>query len=155
MTALTLARPDDLERLLPMLAAEEAEAGRQADDAARRAALAPLLAGSPHGAAYLIGPPRAPIGFVLLSFGWSVAAGGLVGRIEALHVRRAVRGRGIGAEVLISLPRALAGAGLRALDVEVAREDARSRALFERLKFTPREGQITLRLALGAGRREG
>lgn len=155
MTALTLARPDDLDRLLPLVVAHEEEAGRMADAAALGAALRPVLEGSPHGAAYLIGPPRAPIGFVLLSFGWSVAAGGLVGRIDALHIRPAVRGRGIGGEVLVSLPRALAGAGLRALDIEIAREDARARARLQKLRFASCDGLERLRLPLGTGRRDG
>ncbi|MBE0452311.1 GNAT family N-acetyltransferase [Roseovarius autotrophicus] len=155
MTALTLARPDDLARLLAMVMAREAERGQAVDEAALGAALMPLLEGSPHGAAYLVGPPRAPIGYVLLSFGWSVASGGLVGRVEVLHIRRAVRGRGIGAEVLVSLPRALAGVGLRALDVAVARENTRARALFERRHFVARDDEVTMRLALPEGRRDG
>ena len=148
MTALTLAKPDDLDRLLPMVASRHAEAGQAQDEAATRAALGPLLDGSPHGAVYLIGPPRAPIGYVALSFGWSLAAGGLTGRIDEMHIRRAVRGRGIGAEVLGSLPRALAGAGLRTLEVEIGREDTRPRALFARQRFQAREDRVTLRLAL-------
>ncbi|MDZ7710945.1 MAG: GNAT family N-acetyltransferase [Roseovarius sp.] len=148
MTALTLAKPDDLDRLLPMVASRHGEAGQAQDEAARRAALGPLLDGSPHGAIYLIGPPRAPIGYVALSFGWSLAAGGLTGRIDEMHIRRAVRGRGIGAEVLGSLPRALAGAGLRALEVEIGREDTRTRALFTRQRFQALEDRVTLRLAL-------
>ena len=154
MTALTLARADDLGRLLPMVLARAAEQGVAAEEAALSAALVPLLEGSPHGAAYLIGPPRAPIGYVLLSFGWSVELGGLVGRIETLHIRRAVRGRGIGAEVLESLPRALAGAGLRALDVALGQEDSRARALFARRQFAPLEGEVTMRRALGPAWRE-
>ncbi|PKQ11011.1 MAG: GNAT family N-acetyltransferase [Alphaproteobacteria bacterium HGW-Alphaproteobacteria-1] len=154
MTALTLARPDDLDRLLPMVLAREGERRQIIDEAALSAALMPLLEGSPHGAAYLIGPPRAPIGYVLLSFGWSVAAGGLVGRIEALHVRRAVRGRGLGAEVLASLPRALAGAGLMSLDVAVARENERARALFGRRHFVALDDEVVMRRALGPSRRD-
>jgi GNAT superfamily N-acetyltransferase len=149
VTALTLARAGDLDRLLPMVAARAAEAGRDTGDAAAtRAALLPLLEGAPHGAVYLVGPPRAPIGYVVLSFGWSLAAGGLTARIDEMHIRRAVRGRGIGAEVLASLPRALGAAGLRALEVETGREDARARALFARQRFAPREDRVTLRLSL-------
>jgi GNAT superfamily N-acetyltransferase len=148
MTALTLARADDIDRLLPMVAARRAEAGQAAEAAAMRAALAPLLDGTPHGAVYLIGPPRAPIGYVALSFGWSLAAGGLTGRIEEMHIRRAVRGRGIGAEVLGSLPRALAGAGLCALDIEIGRDDARARSLLSRQHFAACDDRLTLRLAL-------
>jgi len=148
MTALTLAKPDDLDRLLAMVAARRLEAGQPEDAAETGAALAPLLEGSPHGAVYLIGPPRAPIGYVALSFGWSLAAGGLTGRIDEIHIRRAVRGRGIGAEVLSSLPRALAGAGLRALEVELDSDDARARALYARQRFQAREDRVTLRLTL-------
>lgn len=148
MTALTLARPGDLDRLLPMVASRHDEAGRTGDEAATRAALLPLLEGCPHGAVYLVGPPRAPIGYVALSFGWSLAAGGLTARIDEMHIRRAVRGRGIGTEVLGSLPRALAAAGLCAIEVETGREDARSRTLFGRQRFHPLEDRITLRLTL-------
>ncbi|MFB9150482.1 GNAT family N-acetyltransferase [Roseovarius ramblicola] len=148
MTALTLARPGDLDRLLPMVAARAAEAGGAGDAAATRAALLPLLEGCPHGAVYLVGPARAPIGYVLLSFGWSLAAGGLTARIDEMHIRRAVRGRGIGSEVLGSLPRALGAAGLRAIEVETGRSDARARALFARRRFHPLEDRVTLRLSL-------
>jgi len=148
VTALTLAREGDLDRLLPMLAARAAEAGRDADMAALRAALLPLLEGGPHGAVYLVGPARAPIGYVALSFGWSLAAGGLVARIDEMHIRRAVRGRGIGGEVLGSLPRALGAAGLRAIEIETGRGETRLRALLERRRFCPLEDRVTLRLAL-------
>ena len=148
MTALTLARQGDLERLLPMVATRAAELGSAGEAAATRAALLPLLEGCPHGAVYLVGPPRAPIGYVVLSFGWSLMAGGLTARIDEMHIRRAVRGRGIGTEVLGSLPRALAGAGLRAIEVEAGRDESRLRALFERRRFHPQDDRVTLRMTL-------
>jgi len=148
VTALTLAREGDLDRLLPMVAARRQEAGLGVDETAARAALLPLLEGSPHGAVYLVGPPRSPIGYVALSFGWSLAAGGLTARIDELHIRRAVRGRGIGAEVLGSLPRALGAAGLRAIDVETGRGDTRARALFSRQRFHALDDRVTMRLSL-------
>jgi len=139
MTALTLARPDDLERLLPLVAAFHDEAGIVQDDTTRRAALTPLLEGSPHGVAYLIGPARAPIGYIILSFGWSMEFAGMDGFVDEIYIRRAVRGRGIGSEVLSNLPKALAGAGLRALHLEVRRDNAKVRGFYEKLRFLPRE----------------
>ena len=53
-----------------MVAAFHAEAGIAQDDAGRRAALAPLLEGSPYGAVYLIGPARAPVGYLAVCFTW-------------------------------------------------------------------------------------
>lgn len=133
--ALTLAAPEHLERLLALVAAFHAEQGVAQEDAERRAALVPLLEGIPHGAAYLIGPPKAPIGYIVISFGWSLACGGLDGFIDEVYVRPGVRGRGIATEVLLSLPRALAAAGLRALHLEVARDNAAAHRLYARTGF--------------------
>jgi ribosomal protein S18 acetylase RimI-like enzyme len=144
MTALTLARPDDLDRLAQLVAAFHEEAGITQDDTTRRAALTPLLEGSPHGVAYLIGPARAPIGYVILSFGWSVRAAGLDAMVDELYIRRAVRGRGIGSEVMVALPKALSGAGLRSLHLQVRRDDEKARRLYEKLRFSPCEDHVMM-----------
>ena len=59
---LHLAGPGDLDRCERMVAAYHALEGIQSDEAQRRAALEPLLDGSPHGAVWLIGPRMAPVG---------------------------------------------------------------------------------------------
>ena len=120
------------------------EAGIVQDDTTRRAALTPLLEGSPHGVAYLIGPARAPIGYIILSFGWSMEFAGMDGFVDEIYIRRAVRGRGIGSEVLSNLPKALAGAGLRALHLEVRRDNEKVRGFYEKLRFLPREDYILM-----------
>lgn len=138
MTALHLAKPGDFDRLDTLVAAFHAEAGLSSTAETRRAALTPLLDGSPHGAAYLIGPARAPIGYLVVCFGWSVEFGGLDGFLDELYLRPPVRGRGIAAEVLHALPKALAGAGLRALHLEVAKDNERVQRLYARAGFEPR-----------------
>lgn len=142
--ALHLARPEDLDRLEALVAAFHAERGVEQTEEARRAALAPLLEGVPHGAAYLIGPARAPLGYVVISFGWSVEFGGLAGTVDELYVRPAVRRRGIAGEVLIALPKALAGAGLKLLHLEVDRADEAALRLYARAGFRPREGCLVM-----------
>ena len=137
--ALKLAQPEDLDRVVALVTAFHAETGISQDDAARRTGLAPLLDGIPHGAVYLIGPSRAPIGYVIVTFGWSVEFGGLDGFIDEIYVRPAVRGRGIASEVLISLPAALAEAGLKALHLEVDRADDPSQRLYARAGFKLRD----------------
>lgn len=121
-----------------------AEEGIAQDDATRRGALLPLLEGSPHGAVYLAGPARAPIGYVVICFGWSVEFGGMDGFVDEIYIRPAVRGRGIGSEILMSLPKALAGAGLKALHLEVARDNDRARKFYEKLHFVPRENYVLM-----------
>ena len=71
-TAIHLATPAELEPLLALVARFHDEMGIPSDDTLRRAAVAPLLEGSPLGAAYLFGPARAPIGYVIVTFGWSL-----------------------------------------------------------------------------------
>ncbi len=137
--ALHLAGPEDLDRLAALVADFHAEEGLPGSDATRRAALSPLVEGIPHGAAYLIGPARAPIGYVIVTFGWSVEFGGLDAIIDEIYLRRAVRNRGIASEALISLPRALARAGVKALHLEVDRENASARKLYARAGFEARE----------------
>ena len=138
MTNLTLAKPEDIDRITRLVADFHAEQGITQDEATRRAAILPLLEGSPHGAIYLIGPARAPVGYVIVSFGWSVEFGGMDGIVDEIYIRRTVRGRGIGSEVLHTLPKALAGAGLKALHLEVDRENAPALKLYEKLRFEPR-----------------
>ena len=137
--ALHLATPGDLDRLAGLVAQFHAETDIDQTDDGRKAALRPLLEGSPHGAAYLIGPQRAPIGYVVVTFGWSVEFGGLDGFIDEIFVRPGVRGRGIATEVLLALPKALSGGGLRALHLEVDREDEATRRLYAKAGFAPRE----------------
>lgn len=138
--ALTLAGREHAGKLLPLVAAFHAEEGIALTDAAREQAVLPLLDGIPHGSAYLIGPPRAPIGYVIVTFGWSVEFGGLDGFIDELYVRPGVRGRGIATEVLLSLPRALADAGLRALHLEVRTNNPSAQGIYAKAGFRLRDG---------------
>ena len=75
----------------------------------------------------------------MITFGWSVEFGGLDAIIDELYIRPGVRGRGIASEALIALPRALAGAGLRAIHLEVDRSNAAAMKLYQKAGFQPRD----------------
>lgn len=137
--ALHLAKPDDLPRLQSLVARFHAHEGIEQSDEDRAAALRPLLEGSPHGAAYLIGPRQGPVGYIVVSFGYSVEMGGIDGFIDEFYIRENVRGRGMGGEVLRSLMPALADSGVKALHLEVDRENLDAKRLYGRLGFEPRE----------------
>lgn len=136
--SLTLATPEHSAQVLALVAAFHAEAGSTQSDDARAQAVLPLLDGNPLGAIYLIGPLRAPVGYVALSFGWSIEFGGMDCILDELFVRPPVRGRGIAGEVLISLPKALAGAGVRAMHLEVRPDNETAQRLYARAGFAPR-----------------
>ena len=135
---LHLATPADLDRLEKMVAAYHAFEGIESYEGHRRAALEPLLEGSPHGAVWLIGPKMAPVGYVAASFGWSIELGGMDGFVDELWIREKVRGRGMGSEALLALMKALAEAGVKALSLEVSAQNANAIRIYERAGFRQR-----------------
>ena len=113
--------------------------GIEVSDDHRRDALIPLLEGSPHGAVWFIGPKMSPVGYVAVSFGWSIEMGGMDGFIDEIWIREKVRGRGMGTEALAVLQKVLKESGIKALHLELAdgisAERIYARAGFERRGF--------------------
>lgn len=137
-TKLHMAKIDDLTKLTGMVAAFHAEFGIEQDDDTRLAALLPLLEGNPLGVVYIIGPRNAPVGYVSISFGWSIELGGIDGFVDEFWIRPAVRGKGMGGEALSALIRALRDAGVKSLHLEADR-DSPVGALYKRLGFQLRD----------------
>jgi len=138
MKPLHLATSEDLPKLLPLVAGFHDEMGFGSSGDHVLAAISPLVEGSPHGAIWLIGPRRAPVGYIAVSFGWSVEFGGLDAMVDEVYIRPAVRGRGMGQEALDSLARALKDAQVRALHLEVDKEDTAAQRFYARARFEPR-----------------
>jgi ribosomal protein S18 acetylase RimI-like enzyme len=148
--ALHLAKPADITAIMPLVAAFHAEDGISVTtDDTRQAALMPLLEGSPMGAVYLIGLPRAPIGYIVITFGWSVEFGGMDAFVDELYVRPGVRGRGVASKVLQSLGKALGNAGIKALHLEVENENITAQRLYRRNGFMPRDRYMLMSRTLG------
>ncbi|MEL7279432.1 MAG: GNAT family N-acetyltransferase [Pseudomonadota bacterium] len=148
MTQLTLAKPPHFDVITKLVADFHAEEGITQSDETRAAAILPLLEGSPHGAIYLAGPARAPVGYVALTFGWSLEFGGMDGFVDEIYIRPGVRGRGIGTEILAGLPAQLAGFGLKAVHLEVDRDKPDVRRLYEKMGFQARDRYMLMSRAL-------
>jgi ribosomal protein S18 acetylase RimI-like enzyme len=140
MSVLTAAGPEHLSRLLPMVEACHAALGLPTSDSRRRAALEPLLRGTPLGAVWLIGPRMAPVGYVAVGMGWSIAMAGPDAFIDEYFIRESVRGRGMGTQALAALAVELGKKGVVAMHLEVATGDNRAQAYCARQGFTRREG---------------
>jgi len=138
-TALHLANADDFAKLDPLVEAFHSEMQIATSPESRNAGLMPLLQGSPYGAAYLLGPRRAPVGYVVVTFGWSVEFGGMDAFIDEVFIRPAIRGRGVASEALIGLAKALENVDVCALHLEVDRDDEKVLKLYRRAGFQPRE----------------
>lgn len=138
-TAIHLAGPDDAPRLLALIAKFHEECRIERTDAQREGALMPLLEGSPLGAAWLFGPAKAPTGYTIITFGWSMEFGGMDAFVDELFIRPSVRKRGIASEVLMAISSSLSDVGVKALHLEVDREDAATQRLYSRAHFKLRD----------------
>jgi GNAT superfamily N-acetyltransferase len=140
--AITLAGPDNLDSVVMLMARCHEERTLDHDDAHRTQVVSPLLSGSPLGAIWIVGPVRAPLGYLLMSFGWSVTYGGMIGRVEDIYVRKSVRRRGIGTEVLHAVAVSLREADVTALLAEVPESDANNRVFCQRAGFSAKDGPV-------------
>ncbi|MEM6729054.1 MAG: GNAT family N-acetyltransferase [Pseudomonadota bacterium] len=137
-TAIHRADEGDRAILLPLIADFHAEEGIDSGEAHIARAVGPLLSGSPHGEVFLAGPRRAPAGYALVCYGWSLEYGGLDAYLDELYLRPAVRGRGIGGDVLHALSHYLAQKGACALALEVDFDNATAIRTYERSGFVAR-----------------
>ncbi len=138
-TAFHLANEADLAPLDALVTAFHAEMGVPSETDRRQAGLTPLLQGSPYGAVYLLGPRRAPVGYLVITFGWSLTYGGMEAYLEELFIRPSVRKRGMASDALLNLPKALEKAGVFAIHLTVDRDATNTQKFFQRVGFTLRD----------------
>ena len=139
MTAITLCTLQDAEVILPLVAKLHDEIGIPSSAMSRRSAVLPLLEGSSFGAVWLFGPRKAPVGYMVVSFSWSVRAGGMDATLDEIYVRPSVRGRGIAHDALRLLALSLRDAGIRVLHTEVSRDTSEQHRLYLKSGFKLRD----------------
>ncbi|MEM9350233.1 MAG: N-acetyltransferase [Pseudomonadota bacterium] len=137
-TAIHKAGPEDVETLIPLITAFHDEEGLDSDETHIRHAITPILKGSPHGELFLAGPRRAPAGYVMVSYGWSIEFGGLDSYMDELYLRPAVRGRGIAGDVIHALSNHLAAKGALSLYLEVDHDNEQALRTYQRAGFESR-----------------
>lgn len=135
--AVNLAGEDSAALCLGLMEKYHTEQGLSYDDAHRLAVVSPLLAGNPLGAIWLIGPARAPLGYVLVTFAWSIEAGGMVAWISEIYMRESVRKRGIGTETVHAVAVALKAGGVKALHADLGADDNPLGHFWNRAGFRP------------------
>ena len=142
--AITLAGPDNQGALLTLMERCHTERALPPDQDHLTAVIAPLLDGSPLGAIWTVGPARAPLGYVMVTFGWSIDHGGMIGWIADVYVRPSVRRRGIGTEVVHAVALSLRQAGVKALHAAIPEGAADAERFCQRVGFDKRSGETIL-----------
>jgi ribosomal protein S18 acetylase RimI-like enzyme len=146
--ALRLSRQDDLARLCELVSAYHRFEGIESDAVRLRETLSPLLGTSPLGVIWLIEAAGQPVGYVALTFGYSIEFGGRDAFVDELYIEPEHRGKGLGTEALrITTSRAKA-LGIHALHLEVGHANERARRIYESLGFLPRDRFLLMSAAL-------
>jgi diamine N-acetyltransferase len=134
--------------LVEMMREFNAFFGSPFDAEAARAALEGLLADTALGRVWVIRAGGEAIGYVALTFGYSLEFHGRDAFVDELYVRAAHRGQGVGARALEFVERACPALGVRALHLEVDPGNDPARALYEKAGFRDRQKALmTKRIA--------
>ncbi len=140
------ARREDLEPLLEMARRFHAEDGH-ALGAEGEAAIARILEGEPMARCWIVRRDATPVGYLVLTLGYSVEYGGRDGFIDDLYLVEEARGQGLGRKLLdfaIEQARAL---GIGTLHLEVDPENDSADRLYRRRGFSE-TGRRLMRLRL-------
>lgn len=135
------AEVDDLPNLLAWMQEYYDYDAIEFHEAIALSALSELLGDSTLGGIWLICRDTLAVGYIVLTYGYSLEFGGRDAFIDELYIQEASRGQGIGAEALALVESAarLLGIGALHLEVERGNKDAqrfyRSRGFEDRGRF--------------------
>ena len=135
------AREADGGALLALARAFHLEDGHPLDAAGERAVLA-LAAGEPMARAWLLRQDGEAIGYVALTFGWSIEHGGRDGFLEDLYLVPQARGAGLGRRALEFAMTQAAALGIRVLHLEIEPGNAVAERLYLAHGFRPNRRRL-------------
>ena len=143
-----LADQSDLPALVELMREFYAESGFPLETERARAAFSAVLADPRLGRVWLVEQGGTVAGYVVVTAGFAMEYGGTVGVVDDLFLRPAFRGHGLGTAVLAEVRRACDEFGLRALRVEVGRDNPAAQAMYRSAGLAAVDHQLmTLRLS--------
>lgn len=142
------ALPGELDLLVTLMSGFYAEAGYPLDARRARSAFEELLRNPAYGRTFLVALNGEDAGYIVLTLTYSMEYGGLAAFIDDFYLRPAFRGRGVGSAVLAAVRDHAVGLGVRAIHLEVGRDNAPAQAVYRKAGFADNDRQLlTLRLA--------
>lgn len=129
------ATTDDIQTLVDLMAEFYEESGYVLDRRHAGEAFSALLADPRLGRVWLIDQDAADAGYVVLTFVYGMEYGGLMAAIDDFYVRPAARNKGAGTAALARVRELCAELGVRAVTVEVGRENGVAQSVYRRAGF--------------------
>jgi len=125
----------DIDLLLDFMRAYYSFDGHAYDREKARAALTALLRDPNLGATWLILDGKAPVGYIVLCFGYSLEWLGRDAFVDEFYLREEYRGRGWGRKAIAFLEDAARARGVRAVHLEVVSGNETAFHLYQKLGF--------------------
>jgi GNAT superfamily N-acetyltransferase len=145
------AGPGDVEALVALQRAYYAEDGYPFAEREARPVWLGLLQEPARGRAWLVERGGATVGYVALTFGYSLEYRGVDAFVDELYLVPAARGQGLGGAALAVVEAACRERGVKALHLEVERDKSGAQALYRQRGFADRARYLlTKSLAPGA-----
>jgi diamine N-acetyltransferase len=148
MTDVVRAGPDDLERLTGLMTEFYADADFTLNPGRAAAAFRPLLDGDDLGSVWLLRSEGTAVGYIAVTFCWSLEFGGRCAYVDDLFVRRDFRRHGLGTAALQRVRAECEALGVRAIHVEVGHDNDAAQSVYRAAGLDQVDRQLlTLRLA--------
>jgi ribosomal protein S18 acetylase RimI-like enzyme len=142
MTGIRPATPLDLEAVLALHRDFFAEEGYPFREEESRANLGRLLEEPGLGRVFVMDEDGTAVGYLVLTFGFSLEFGGRDGLVDELYVSPEHRGRGLGTRALEVASAACREQGIRAVHLHVERSKEGAQALYRRAGFVAHRRDI-------------
>ena len=140
--ALRLADLDDVPRLVELMTEFYAESDYPLQTVRAIAAFTQLIGDDRLGRVWIIEDGDTPVGYAVLTLGFSMEYGGRDAFVDDLYIRPAYRHRGLGSGVLEELKRTCLALGIRALHLEVGRANDVALRLYRTAGFEENDRQL-------------
>lgn len=111
-----------------------------------QAALKEIFNNSTLGKVWLISWNDEVIGYLILTFGFSVEFGGRDAFVDEFYIREAYRGKGLGRKAIEFVEETARKLGVKAVHLEVNRSNTNSQEVYRKLGFKDRDYYLMTRL---------
>jgi ribosomal protein S18 acetylase RimI-like enzyme len=112
------------------------------DEQAARSAVQQILSNDSFGRVWLIQVDGNPIGYIVLTLGFSLEFQGRDAFIDEIYIRAVHRGRGVGRRAIEFVEGVCCSLGVRALHLEVERENKSAQAMYRKVGFADQDSYL-------------
>jgi len=140
------ATAEDVPRLRELMSENYAEAGYPFDPVSARECFAAIVRDPSLGRAWLVEVEGEEAGYAVLTLGYSLEYRGRDAFVDDLYLAPAQRGRGLGRSALEAVEAAARELGVRALHLEVERENATAQELYRRRGFRDNDRRLLTKM---------